>query len=59
MSTQMMSQAWGVLIAIVWSGIASFVAFKIADIMVGLRVEEATERQGLDVIEHGESAYNL
>lgn len=57
--TQLTSQAWGVAVAIVWSGIGSFIAFKIADVMVGLRVEEATERQGLDVTEHGESAYNL
>jgi Amt family ammonium transporter len=53
------SQAWGVAIAIVWSGVVSFVAFKVADVLVGLRVEEGTERQGLDVNEHGESAYNL
>lgn len=59
MITQLISQLWGVFIAIVWSGVASFVAFKVADVMVGLRVEEAAERQGLDVIEHGESAYNL
>lgn len=59
MATQLASQAWGVVVAIVWSGIASFVAYKIADVMVGLRVEEAIERQGLDVTEHGESAYNL
>jgi ammonium transporter, Amt family len=57
--TQLTSQAWGVAVAIVWSGIGSFIAFKIADVMVGLRVEEASERQGLDVTEHGESAYNL
>ncbi len=57
--TQLTSQAWGVATAIVWSGIGSFLAFKIADVLVGLRVEEATERQGLDVTEHGESAYNL
>jgi Amt family ammonium transporter len=31
----------------------------VADVLVGLRVEEGTERQGLDVNEHGESAYNL
>jgi Amt family ammonium transporter len=58
-TTQLASQAWGVAIAIVWSGVVSFVAFKVADVLVGLRVEEGTERQGLDVNEHGESAYNL
>jgi Amt family ammonium transporter len=58
-TTQLASQAWGVAIAIIWSGVVSFVAFKVADVLVGLRVEEGTERQGLDVNEHGESAYNL
>ncbi len=57
--TQLTSQAWGVAIAIIWSGAVSFVAFKVADVLVGLRVEEGIERQGLDVSEHGESAYNL
>ncbi len=56
---QLVSQSWGVAVAIVWSGAVSFMAFKIADVMVGLRVEESTERQGLDINEHGESAYNL
>ena len=58
MVTQFVSQFWGVATAVVWSGIVSFVAFKIADMMVGLRVEEADERQGLDITTHGESAYN-
>ncbi len=57
--TQFCSQAWGVCIALVWSGSVSFVAFKIVDLLIGLRVSEAVERQGLDVTEHGETAYNL
>jgi len=59
MMTQLTSQAWGVVVAIVWSGVASFIAFKIADVAVGLRVDEATERQGLDVSDHGETAYHI
>lgn len=60
MMAQLTSQAWGVGVAIVWSGVASFIAFKIADVIVGgLRVDETTERQGLDVSDHGESAYNI
>ena len=59
MMTQLISQAWGVATAIIWSGIASFIAFKIADVAVGLRVDEATERQGLDVSDHGETAYHI
>lgn len=58
MATQFISQSWGVAIAVVWSGTVSFIAFKIADVMVGLRVEESDERQGLDITAHGESAYN-
>ena len=58
MVTQLISQSWGVAIAVVWSGTVSFIAFKIADVMVGLRVEETEERQGLDITAHGESAYN-
>jgi len=59
MFAQFCSQAWGVGVAIVWSGVASFVAFKVADVLVGLRVDESMEREGLDVTEHGETAYNL
>ena len=59
MFAQLCSQAWGVGTAIVWSGVASFVAYKVADVLVGLRVDDAMEREGLDVTEHGETAYNL
>lgn len=59
MFAQFCSQAWGVGTAILWSGIASFLAFKVADVLVGLRVDEAIEREGLDLTEHGETAYNL
>lgn len=57
--TQFCSQAWGVGIALIWSGVVSFVAFKIVDVTIGLRVSEATEREGLDVAEHGETAYHV
>lgn len=43
---------------IVWTGVVAFVAFKIADMIVGLRVPEDQEREGLDVNSHGENAYN-
>ncbi len=59
MSGQLISQAWGVAIAIIWSGLVSFVAFKLVDILVGLRVTEEVEREGLDLSEHGETAYHL
>ena len=56
------SQVWiqlkGVLITIVWSGVVAFIAFKIADLTIGLRVSEEDEREGLDIASHGETAYN-
>ncbi|SQI38447.1 Ammonia transporter [Leminorella richardii] len=51
-------QAASVVVCLLWSGIVAFVAYKIADICLGLRVSEETEREGLDVNSHGESAYN-
>jgi Amt family ammonium transporter len=59
MSTQFVSQLWGVGTSIIWSGTVSFIAFKFVDIMIGLRVSEETERQGLDITEHGETAYHI
>ena len=56
---QVMTQAKGVLITIVWSGVVSFVAFKLVDMTIGLRVSEEQEREGLDTASHGERAYNL
>jgi Amt family ammonium transporter len=59
MGGQVMTQATGVLITIVWSGVVSFVLFKLVDAMMGLRVKEEDEREGLDTTSHGERAYNL
>ncbi len=58
----MLPQLWvqieGVLITIVWSGVVSYVAFKLVDMTMGLRVDTDTERQGLDLTSHGEQAYH-
>ncbi|PHI30000.1 ammonium transporter AmtB [Budvicia aquatica] len=51
-------QAASIGVCILWSGIVAYVAFKIADVCVGLRVSEEIEREGLDVNSHGERAYN-
>ncbi|MGH8682788.1 MAG: ammonium transporter [Burkholderiales bacterium] len=55
-------QVWiqfkAVVITIVWTGVVAFVAFKIADLIVGLRVSEEDEREGLDTTYHGEAAYH-
>jgi ammonium transporter, Amt family len=55
---QVWIQLQGVLVTIVWSGVVSFVAFKLVDMIVGLRVAEDEEREGLDITSHGESAYH-
>jgi Amt family ammonium transporter len=55
---QVWIQAKAVGITIVWSGVVAFIAYKIADLVVGLRVPEEEEREGLDITAHGESAYN-
>jgi Amt family ammonium transporter len=55
---QVVVQAKAVGITVVWTAIAAFVSFKIADILVGLRVSEDEEREGLDITSHGESAYH-
>jgi len=59
MTTQLISQTWGVMTAIIWSGVVSFISYKIVDILVGLRVSEEVEREGLDICEHGETAYHM
>jgi Amt family ammonium transporter len=58
MMTQVISQLWGVGTVIVWSGVVSLVAYKLVDIVIGLRVAEDEEREGLDVTSHGETAYH-
>jgi ammonium transporter, Amt family len=58
MTAQVISQLWGVGTVIVWSGIIAFICYKIVDILVGLRVPEDEEREGLDITAHGESAYH-
>lgn len=58
MGAQMVSQFWGVGTVILWSGVVSFIAFKLVDVVLGLRVPEDEEREGLDITAHGESAYH-
>ncbi|MBU6437653.1 MAG: ammonium transporter, partial [Betaproteobacteria bacterium] len=56
--TQLLIQAKAVGVTIVWSGVVAFIAYKIVDVVIGLRVTEDEEREGLDISSHGESAYN-
>ncbi|MFN5011272.1 MAG: ammonium transporter [Gammaproteobacteria bacterium] len=55
--TQVITQAKAVGVTVVWSAVAAFIAFKVADLLVGLRVPEENEREGLDTTEHNERAY--
>jgi ammonia channel protein AmtB len=56
---QLWIQAKAVGLTVAWSAVVAFVAYKIVDATLGLRVPEDKEREGLDVTEHGESAYNM
>jgi Amt family ammonium transporter len=51
-------QVQGVLYTVVISAVVAFIAFKIVDMVIGLRVTEEEEREGLDISSHGETAYN-
>ena len=57
------SQLWvqflAVCITLAWSGIGSAILYKIVDLIVGLRVTVEKEREGLDLVDHGERAYNM
>jgi Amt family ammonium transporter len=57
MGGQIVTQATGVIITIIWSGVVSLVAFKLIDMTMGIRVAEEQEREGLDTASHGERAY--
>ncbi len=56
-ASQLAVQAKGVIITIVWSGVVAAIAYKLVDMIVGLRVSEEAEREGLDITSHGETAY--
>jgi len=56
--TQLYAQVVAVVIAVVWTAIVSYAALMICKVTVGLRVKEQEEREGLDVVDHGERAYN-
>ncbi|TNF52370.1 MAG: ammonium transporter [Burkholderiales bacterium] len=56
--SQLLIQAEGVVITMVWSGVVAAICYKIVDMVMGLRVTEEAEREGLDITSHGETAYN-
>ncbi|MEJ4042896.1 ammonium transporter AmtB [Erwinia sp. SLM-02] len=58
MGHQVWVQLESVALTVVWTAVVAFIGFKVADMIVGLRVPEEQEREGLDVNSHGENAYN-
>lgn len=57
-ASQLFIQSEAVLTTIIWSGLVSVIAYKLVDLLIGLRVPEEQEREGLDITSHGESAYH-
>ena len=57
--SQFVIQAKAVGVVFIWTAVVAFISFKIADLLVGLRVTEEEEREGLDINSHGETAYHL
>jgi Amt family ammonium transporter len=56
---QLVTQATAVATTVVWSGVVAFIAYKLIDLTIGLRVTEEDEREGLDTTAHGEAAYRI
>ncbi|MCC7483734.1 MAG: ammonium transporter [Burkholderiales bacterium] len=56
---QFLIQAQAAGLTIIWTAVVALVAFKVADLIVGLRPNEEVEREGLDINEHGEVAYHV
>jgi Ammonia permease len=57
-AAQLWVQFKSVLFTIAWSGVVALLAYKLVDLLIGLRVSEEVEREGLDITAHGESAYS-
>ena len=58
-ATAFMAQVKAVIFTLLFSGIGSYILFKLVDLVMGLRVKEEIEREGLDIAEHGERAYSM
>ncbi|HKQ28787.1 MAG TPA: ammonia channel protein, partial [Burkholderiales bacterium] len=56
---QLVVQAKAVGMTVIWSGVVAFIAYKLVDLTIGLRVSEEEEREGLDTAAHGEAAYRM
>lgn len=58
MGSQVYTQTFAVIVTIIWCGVGSYILYKIVDLLIGLRVSEESEREGLDTTSHGERAYH-
>ena len=52
---QVLTRLWGIAVTIIWCAVASFILLKIIDMVIGLRVDEEIERDGLNLSLHGET----
>ena len=59
MAAQVGVQIIGVLTTLIWSGVVSYIILKIVDAVIGLRVTEEEETEGLDIVLHDERGYTL
>ena len=55
---QLWIQIFATLVSIVFSAVITFILYKVVDSWIGIRVSRRVEEEGLDIYEHGESAYN-
>lgn len=55
---QLWVQVAATVVSVAFSGVMTFILFKVVDRLVGVRVDRRVEEEGLDIYEHGESAYN-
>ena len=58
-TSQLGTQAVGVIATVVWCAVATFFILKLVDIIVGLRVDEDEETEGLDIVLHNERGYDI
>jgi Amt family ammonium transporter len=56
---QLSIQAMAVGVVVVWTAVVAFIGFYIVKLVVGIRVTEEEEREGLDITSHGERAYDM
>jgi Amt family ammonium transporter len=57
--TQFMTQVKGVAVTIIYCAVATYIILKVLDVIIGLRVNEEQETEGLDLASHDERGYNL